>query len=68
MKPHRILGFKAVANAGYDCSFSVMYPVDANPTDDQIVNTCKQAIADANRMHGGVNVIGRSERTIMVKD
>lgn len=64
---HRVFGFNAVAQAGYDCSFMVMYPLHVKPTDDQIASVCQHAVADANKMHGGINVTGRTERYVSIK-
>ncbi len=65
MKPHRVLGFKATANAGYDCSFMVSYPVDAPVQSHEVRQACEQAVNDASRMHGGITVHGQVETVIM---
>ncbi len=67
MRPFHAIGFKATANAGYDCSFVITYPMDAPAEEHQkIHNVCRQAINDANRMHGGITVHQQVEKHIMM--
>ncbi len=67
MRPFHAIGFKATAKAGYDCSFVIMYPLDAPAEDQQkLPGICQQAVADANRMHGGITVHQQLEKHIMM--
>lgn len=65
MVPHRVIGFKAIANAGYDCSFMVMFPLHSPVTPDQVQQACQNAANEANRMHGGMTIKGQAEKIIM---
>lgn len=68
MKPHHVIGFKASSrDHGYDCSFSVMFPQDAQVTQDEVERVCNRARIDANALHKGIVIHGRVERTIMAK-
>lgn len=67
MIPHRVIGFRATATAGYDCSFMVMFPIHANVSPDEVRNACQNAANEANRLHGGMTILGQAEKIIMMK-
>jgi len=65
MIPHRVIGFRATASSGYDCSFMVIFPMHVGVSSANINAVCQHAVNEANRLHGGIKIIGQIERIIM---
>lgn len=65
MEPHRVIAYRARAQAGYDCNFMVMYPARAPIKDSELDTMCDKAIADARKMHGDIQIVGRVGKMIM---
>ncbi len=66
MRPHRVIGFKAESSAGYDCSFMVMFPLHQPMNPQDVQQACNNAANEANRMHGGMKILGQAEKIIMM--
>ncbi len=66
MRPFHVIGWRATAPAGYDCSFMVMYPLDTPVQEQQkLSSVCHQAVNEARRLHGNITIHSQMERHIM---